>query len=201
MEVRVTFGSGQDEALGPTELEEIQRLVPATSVRTEPGGLGVGAAATGITVVLELAERAMNDFGSFVGLGTALAALIKWRRSKSKQNIMIADEVALGSLGAASVPTSWRPELDGAEFRGCRPLLGRAPLGPNWVGTDSRDIWEAIFERPGELTCLYLSPTGMILGCARVPFETYFDGRSWITRSQAELDDLFYRWNASPSAK
>jgi hypothetical protein len=196
VKLRVTFAAtDEDEVLSPDDLAEIEHIVAGGRASTEPGEVGVGGAGPGITVVLEIAERAVNDFGSWVGLGLALRELIRWRKNKSHRNATITDENAFKAVAACALPAAWRDELSPTDYSGCKPLLGRAPLGSKWVGTDERDMWVATFKRPGDAIFVYLAPTGVVLGYVRVPLQTYFDGTEWVSRNDKDLDAQFKQWN------
>ncbi|SRR6266540_482705 len=196
MELRVTFSAiNDDEVLSPEDLAEIELLVPESRPTTEPGEVGVGAAGFGIVVVLQVAEHIVNDLGSWVGLGLALRELIKWRVTKTKRSVTVTDEKTLGAIAASALPSAWLEDLSVTDYQGSQPLFGRAPPGPNWIGTDERDMWVATFKRPGDAIFIYLSPTGTVLAYVRVPSQTFYNGVDWVSRTQDEVAELFRRWN------
>lgn len=194
VEVRVTVGVTEHEQLAADELREIESLVPGSRATTEPGEVGVGAAGYGITVVLEIAERIMNDFGSLVGLGLALREWIKHRADKNDRTATISDSNTFAAIAASALPESWRDSLTVADYRGCQPLFGKNPP-PHWTGTDSRDMWVASFSQDGTATHVFLSPSGMVLGYVRVPFEIFFNGAEWVQRTSDDVNSLFEQWN------
>lgn len=201
-EVRLTFtATGREEeagsvvgvGLGP-ELawEDLPAISDETSATAtlRPGGVGVGAAGPGIELVLQYSSEALTTMTGLVFVGEKLHALIRRLRAR-RGRPTVKDSQTIAALAATEASRRY-DDLAGMQLYDSRMIVGSSP--PQWAGTDSRHVWASTFTHPtdGYLLVVFVSGSGMLLGFARVPLETYYDGTSWQMRSSEDVERLFF---------
>jgi hypothetical protein len=147
-------------------------MLPSEKVQRGPG----------VGLVLEIAERVIQDVGTLVGLGLGLREIIKLVSQRRGRPPALLNSPALAAVAAASAPD----ELAGTSH------LRTAPLSVDGaVGTDERDVWASCFEdvEEGFVHVIFLSPSGLLLGHVHVPLEMYFDGAELRRRTEEEITD------------
>jgi hypothetical protein len=179
--------------LRPEDLPELEELWPAAKLSTRVGEVGKGASGPGVTLVIEMVERVINDGGSFISWGTLLWHTIRYlKRRRPDRSINLDDPRTIAAVGAARA-LGLQARIAKAYFKDCLPLTGGGPQ----VGTDLRDVWQAVFVTDdGWVLAIFMSPSGLVLGQVTVPSE--FNGK--ILRSPEEIRDLFAREN-TPTAE
>jgi hypothetical protein len=192
MEIRVNWRPLPQESDGDTvsldqvegieeEFEALQGAAPGSQVEVQGGGFGKGASATGIALVILVAERVLSDLSALIDIGTALRsaiARIGQRRGDSRPALINVE-------GLAAIAASYAGQaLAGAYYAKTIPL--NVSEG---VGTDGRDVWLTCFDDPehGQLHAIFLSPSGLLLGYIRVPVELHYDGETWLERDEEEI--------------
>lgn len=163
------------------ELDEAsQSFAGGATISAEVSSQGKGASGPGIAIVVEI-ERFATDTASLIVIGTALLALVRRLRTRFGREPVVEDLTTLGALAAAAAPEG----LTGHRFVATVPVTA----SPG-VGTNDSDIWASCFKGPddvGMATVVFMSPSGMCLGVARVPAETYQDGEGEHRRSAEDV--------------
>jgi hypothetical protein len=141
--------------------------------------IGKGASGPGVALVLEIAEHALNDVASLIGLGIALRAAVRRISGRREGQPAGADAVALAAIAAAESerlfahPESWWH-------------VRTVPLTTDGsLGTDMRDVWASTFinDSVGVVEVVFTSSTTRYLGSVSVASEWAGDH----IRSDAEL--------------
>jgi hypothetical protein len=165
-------------------------LPPGTRARPTTGGIGKGASGTGVGLALEIAEHAINDIASLIGIGYALRALISRVSHARGQGPAGANAEGLTALAAAeTMAIAEGPD----EWYHTRTV----PLTTDGsVGTDMRDVWAAAFvsESLGHVQLAFYSSTTRYLGSAVVAMEWFFDGSEGVLRSDGDLAHVLDSW-------
>jgi hypothetical protein len=175
-----------DRARGLTvdDVEALSAEAPAeATLTTSRGGLGKGASGTGVSLVLEIAEHAVNDVASLIGIGYALRALISKISDRRDRHPGGANDATLTALAAAETAAIADAADDWYHTR-------TVPLTTSGEsGTDLRDVWASTFlsESRGVIEIVFLSPTTRHLGTATVAAEWFSHGDGGHLRTDAEL--------------
>lgn len=198
---KITFGIGHETGSSDHHLDSLVGLSPAdldnfsagtgTSLSTRPGSVGVGAAGPGVELILTFASIP-GDFVSFVAIGQMIRSVVKQIQSRRQRPITVSDPNTMSALAAASVKTDLHDQLKGTRLKSVRNLFGGEP--PNWLGTDTRDIWAVTFEHEteGYTFIIFMSSSGLVLGQAEIPLESYWDG----TKYQQRTPEDVARWHS-----
>lgn len=183
--VRVDRATGMDG-----ELFRDLEAPRGTVLTAGHAGYGKGASATGVALILEVAEHAVNDLASLIGIGYALRALIKKVSDRRERPPVGASAEALTALAATAgadivaSPDDW--------------YHGRTiPLTTDGsAGTDIRDVWASTFvnEARGLVYVVFSSSTTRYLGSALVPTEWWFDGAEGVLRTDDQLANTLKAW-------
>lgn len=186
---------GQDEqelaaalGLGPDDLKELTAST-AGDVSLRPGGVGRGAEGPGIAIILSLTDNLVSTVAGLLVLGEALRRVIRKVTAKSEaRRPTITEPRTFGAVAAAGA-RELSDELIGLEF------LGSYPLGEPYsrgVGADDREIWYAAFQHPSEgyVLLIFMSPSGVVLGNAKIPYEAYYTGQNWIWRNNEDISSF-----------
>jgi hypothetical protein len=93
----------------------------------------------------------------------------------------------MAAVASASVSGAALELLHGTRLKSVRNLFGGEP--PNWLGTDTRHVWAVVFEHEtqGYALIIFMSPSGLVLGHAQVPLETYWDGSTYQQRTPEDI--------------
>lgn len=170
-----------DRALSEAEVATVRAMVSDTPVSLRPGSVGKGWEASATFVAFEVAERIVNDFGSLLAVGAAVAGVVRWLKSRGRF-MLIDDENTIAVLAAAQNP-SLHDELLGSMLIRSVCLTS----GGGAMGSDENEVWATSFQTSdGWLLAVFTSSSGVVLGHTRVPLE-WHDGRQ---RSTEELRNL-----------
>jgi hypothetical protein len=173
-----------DQPLSEAEVGTLRGMASNMPVSLSPGSVGKGWEASVTFVAFELAERVINDFGSLLGVGAAVAEVVRWLKSRGR-SVLIDDENTIAVLAAAQNP-SLHDELLGAVMLRSVCLTS----GGGAMGSDENEVWSTSFQTPsGWLLLLFTSSSGVVLGHARVPLE-WHDGRQRSAEDLLELCEL-----------
>jgi hypothetical protein len=162
-------------------------LPAGVSVTAGAAGYGKGAAGTGVALILEVAEHAVNDVGSLVGIGIALRSLLRHIAQRRARPPAAANAASLASLAAART-TQIHDAPDRWYHSRTVPLTTDGS-----VGTDMRDVWASTFvnETTGTSIVVFSSSTTRHLGSVTVPIEWWFNGIEGRVRTDDELRAAF----------
>jgi hypothetical protein len=151
---------------------------------------GKGAAGTGVALILEVAEHAVNDVASLIGIGYALRALITTVSKRRERPPVGASAETLAAIAAAKASDVVASPGDWYHAR-TTPLTTDGS-----AGTDIRDVWVSAFanEAQGRVYAVFSSSTTRYLGSAVVPTEWWFDGADGVVRTDDQLADAFRAW-------
>jgi hypothetical protein len=171
-----------DHAVGlhGSDLDELRALLPSdATVTTEASSVGKGASGLAVALVVDI-ERVVGDAANLIALGAALWGVIRHLRKRRKLVPTVADDATFAALGAAA----YADEVVGMKYRGVIPISASPSMG-----SDFRDIWAVEFsdEVGGSLLLIFMSPTGLCLGTARVPFEAYMDVSGFVHRTPEQI--------------
>jgi hypothetical protein len=101
-----------------------------------------------------------------VQAGQMVKSVIERVQHRRERTVTISDPLTMAAVAAASVNRELLDQLTGATLRSVRNLFGREL--PNWLGTDSRQVWAVTFEHEtlGHPLIIFMSPSGLVLGHA-----------------------------------
>ncbi len=196
-EFKVTFGAAREEVgegrvrldiltgLTPDDLEELSDDT-GTRFSLRPGSVGVGAARLGIELIITYASIP-GDILSLVAAGQMIRSVIKKIQSRRMRSVTISDSDTMAAVAAASLKSDLLDQLDCTKVRSVRSLFGGEP--PNWLGTNTRHVWAVTFEHEteGYAFVIFMSPSGLVLGHAQVPLESYWDGATYKRRKPENI--------------
>ena len=185
-EFKIAFGVGHEggaqgdrlhslEGLTPTDLQALSDETGA-QVTTRRASVGVGAAGPGVEVILAYASIP-GDILALVEIGKKIKQVIRKVQShRATRTVTISDRDTMAAVAAASATGETADHLTGTRLRSVRNLSDGEP--PSWLGTDDRHVWAVVFEHgtQGYVLLFFMSPSGLVLGSARVPLEHYWDG-------------------------
>jgi hypothetical protein len=196
-ELKLTFGVAREEldgghvrldalaGLSPDDLEQLGDDT-GTHISLRPGSVGVGAAGPGVELVLAYASIP-GDFLALVSIGQMIKSVVKKIQNSRTRSVTISDSNTMAAMAAASLKDDLLDQLDGTKLRSVRNLFGSEP--PDWLGTDTRHVWVVTFEHEtrGYAFVIFLSPSGLVLGHAQVPLESYWDGSTYQRRRPEDI--------------
>lgn len=177
------------DGLRPADLADLERDLELGPLTVAPGSVGKGASGPGAALIIEVAERVLNDTASLLALGAGLHALIQRVTARRKKPPAILDANALGSLAAHYA----------RDVAGHMRYVKTVALNvQEEIGTDELDVWAACFDDSdaGAVLVVFLSPTGMWLGQVRVPTELYVEDERLHRRSAEEIATWWYKAKA-----
>jgi hypothetical protein len=201
MRLEVVWAASQDELDG--DLVIVGRAVGlrlgdladldlplGVTLRASEASIGKGAVGTGVGAVFEVAEHALNDVASLIGVGYVIRALISRVTQRRGGRPAGASAMSIAALAAADserivgTPVAWRHTRT-------VPLTTDGSLG-----TDVRDVWVSTFlnETEGIVHLAFYSSTTRYLGSATVCTECYVDGSTGRVRTDDELANGLDAW-------
>jgi hypothetical protein len=198
-EFKIVFGVGHEGGAQGDRLHALEGLTPAdlqalgdetgAHVTTRRGSVGKGAAGPGVELILAYAS-VPGDILALIEIGKMIKQVIRKVQShRATRTVTISDRDTMAAVAAASATGETAAYLAGTRLLSVRNLSGGEP--PNWLGTDSRDVWAVVFEHEtqGHVLVIFMSPSGLVLGSARVPLEYFWDGSAYQRRTMEDIAD------------
>lgn len=168
------------------DMVELTRMLPTARLSRRAGSIGKGASGPGASLVIEIAERILNDGASLLAYGAVLFEVIAWLKRRHGKSVNLNDPVTVAAVAAAQ-SSSLEHELVGSSYIGTVCITGGGP----GLGVDARDVWASSFSlADGWALVIFSSPSALILGHVKIPSE--YDGNGRV-RAPEEIRELFGR--------